>query len=77
MLVNAAKDITHSFSHLFFPHSLVLVAEMILFPKDNYYASNASSELPLTGFELHQDNPIEKNFWGKLKIDYGMQLALF
>ncbi len=74
--MNAAKNITHSFSHLFFPHSCAGCGNDLI-SEGQLLCIKCTSELPLTGFELHQDNPIEKNFWGKLKIEHGTSLLYF
>ena len=75
-MINVTKNIAHSFSHLFFPHSCAGCGNDLI-SEGQLLCIKCISELPLTGFELHPDNPIEKIFWGKLSIHYGTSLLYF
>ncbi|MBN8878595.1 MAG: hypothetical protein J0I32_13705 [Sphingobacteriales bacterium] len=33
--------------------------------------------LPATGFEIQADNPVEKKFWGRMPLQYGMAQYYF
>jgi ComF family protein len=74
--MNLAKDILHSFSHLFFPHSCAGCGNDIISEKQ-ILCIRCNSQLPLTGFELHNNNPIEKSFWGRIPIYNAMGLLHF
>ncbi|HLK30791.1 MAG TPA: phosphoribosyltransferase family protein [Puia sp.] len=74
--MNPARDIVHSFSHLFFPHSCAGCGNDII-SEGQILCIKCSSQLPLTGFELHDNNPIEKSFWGRVSINNGMSLLHF
>jgi len=61
------QTIWQHFSHLFFPHTcagcgtdnLGLHSPLCIYCVD---------QLPLTNFHLHEGNPAEKNFWGRLPV---------
>ena len=74
--MNTAKNIVHSFSHLFFPHTCAGCGNDILTEKQ-LLCIQCISQLPLTGFEAHADNPVEKIFWGRVSINNAMSLLYF
>lgn len=74
--MNTATNIIHSFSHLFFPHNCAGCGNDIV-SEGQLLCMKCISQLPLTGFEMHADNPIEKNFWGKLNIQHASSLLYF
>ncbi len=64
----AAKNIYHSFTHLFFPHICAGCASDLLKTTD-LLCIQCIDKLPHTEFEKHPNNPIEKIFIGRLPID--------
>jgi ComF family protein len=74
--MNAAKNLIHSFSHLFFPHicsgcgsDLINEAQLICL--------QCSEQLAVTHFADHQNNPVEKIFRGRVAITNAMGLLYF
>ena len=74
--MNSVKNIVHSFSHLFFPHTCAECGNDII-SEEQFLCIQCISHLPLTGFEIHSDNPVEKNFWGRVSINSATSLLYF
>jgi predicted amidophosphoribosyltransferase len=74
--MNAAKNIVHSLSHLFFPHPCAGCGNDLI-TEEQFLCLQCINNLPLTGFELHDNNPVEKNFWGRVSISNAMSLLYF
>lgn len=74
--MNTATNIVQSFSHLFFPHSCAGCGNDLI-SEGQLLCIKCNSELPFTDFELHQANPVEKNFWGRVTIQHGTSLLYF
>lgn len=67
MLQNATQ-ILNDFAHLFFPHTCEGCGTDILDINSSLCAS-CLFQLPETGFINVQDNPVEKKFYGQIKIE--------
>jgi ComF family protein len=74
--MNAAKNIVHSFSQLFFPHTCAGCGNDLI-TNNQFLCLHCIDQLPFTGFELHADNPVEKNFWGRVSIYHATSLLYF
>ena len=61
------KNILADAWHLFYPH-ICTGCGSDLINKDNLLCINCIDELPHTDFALHENNPIEKIFTGRIKI---------
>jgi ComF family protein len=72
----AAKEIVHSLSHLFFPHTCAGCGSDLL-NADQLLCLQCSSNLPFTHFDLYSNNPIEKIFFGRCNITNAMSHLYF
>ena len=63
----AVKDILADALHLFYPH-ICTGCGSDLINKKSLLCLNCINELPHTNFALHENNPIEKIFTGRIKI---------
>jgi len=61
------KNILDDTLHLFYPHICTGCGSDLL-EKNNLLCINCLAELPHTNFALHENNPIEKIFTGRIKI---------
>jgi ComF family protein len=61
------REVTESFLHLLFPHICAGCGSDRLH-KENLLCIRCMEALPETRFELHQNNPVEKKFWGRLPL---------
>ncbi len=61
------KEIRDSFLHLVFPHVCSGCGNDIL-SNETVLCMRCISAMPETNFELHTNNPVEKIFWGRLKL---------
>lgn len=59
--------VAHSFRHLFFPHYCLGCGTDTL-SKDQLICLRCHFQLPVTQFEQHAANPVEKIFWGRLPV---------
>lgn len=57
-----------SFIHLFFPRQCV-VCGCALQEGEEGICMKCNMEMPRTNFHLHQDNPVERLFWGKMPLE--------
>jgi ComF family protein len=60
-------EIKDSFLHLLFPHVCAGCGSDRL-NKENMLCIRCMEALPETHFEQHQNNPVEKKFWGRLPL---------
>src|SRR6185437_1610117 len=56
-----------AFAHLFFPHTCCGCGTDLLAEK-TIFCIYCLATMPLTEFEEHAGNPVEKIFWGRAKI---------
>ncbi len=70
------KDISSSLRHLFFPHVCRSCFAEITQP-DQYICTRCVSELPYTGFSERDANPVEKIFFGRVRIEAATSLLYF
>ncbi len=61
------KEIKESFLHLLFPHVCAGCGSDLL-NEESFLCMRCIDAMPETNFELHPDNPVEKNFWGRLPL---------
>lgn len=62
--------------HFFYPHNCIGCGSDVLQP-DNLLCLECISQLPLTNFALHANNPVEKIFRGRLNIHAAMSEIYF
>ncbi len=53
--------------HIFYPHVCTGCGSDIL-PNDNLLCLACTESLPNTHFALHEGNPVEKSFWGRIPV---------
>jgi len=61
------KEIRESFFHLLFPHVCSGCGSDIL-SEESVLCMHCVADLPVTDFEKHPDNPVEKIFHGRLRL---------
>ena len=61
------KEIKDSFLHLLFPHVCSGCGSDLL-SEESMLCLHCIDAMPETNFELHPNNPVEKNFWGRLPL---------
>lgn len=62
------QEIKDSLLHLFFPHVCAGCGNDIL-NKESQLCIRCLSTLPETNFHSHNNNPVEKIFWGRLQLE--------
>ncbi len=73
MFIRGALD---SLTHLFFPHVCATCGSDVI-QKTQILCVGCTNRLPLTNFHLHQHNPVEKNFWGRLPLAHASSYLYF
>jgi len=63
------KEIRDSFIQILFPHVCCGCGSDIL-GRETVLCMRCMEDFPETGFELHGDNPVEKKFWGRIKLEH-------
>ncbi len=76
MLLNLQSTILSPLVHFFYPHNCLGCGSDII-EKENFLCLDCINDLPHTGFALHSNNPVEKNFWGRIPITAGMSEFYF
>ncbi|SDE30262.1 ComF family protein [Niabella drilacis] len=66
--MNTLQRFWGAFSHLFYPHVCAGCGSDAL-PQSSALCLSCLYELPATGFEDHADNPVEKIFAGRLRVE--------
>jgi ComF family protein len=74
--MNFAKELAHGLAHLFFPHTCVGCGDDLVSIKQ-LLCLKCTDQLPLTGFESHAGNPVEKIFYGRIPLVSAMSLFYF
>lgn len=67
-MLSTIKSYASSFSHLLYPHNCEGCGTDVL-NTDSFLCAKCLHELPETGFINAADNPVEKNFYGRLLIE--------
>ena len=70
------KDILHGIAELFFPHTC-RACHFPLSKRSDFICFRCRFNLPFTGFEGQMDNPVEKIFYGRLRIEAASSLLFF
>lgn len=65
------RNLFVSLSHLFYPHVCNTCGE-VLSRTESILCLRCQQLLPITGFHLYADNPLEKVFWGRVNIRHAM-----
>ena len=63
------KEIRDSVIQILFPHVCCGCGSDIL-SRETVLCMRCMEAMPETGFELHADNPVEKKFWGRIKVEH-------
>lgn len=66
----------HDFLNLFYP-GICHICENILINNEHVICTNCRHELPVTNFPLDNDNPVQKVFYGRVKLEYATSLLFF
>jgi ComF family protein len=74
--MKVAENIIHSFSHLFFPHNCVGCGSDLV-DMEQLLCLQCLDELPFIHFSLHDNNPVEKIFRGRISVEHAMSLLYF
>lgn len=61
------KNILSGTLHLFYPHICTGCGSDLL-EKDNLLCLHCTESLPNTNFAVHNNNPVEKAFWGRIPV---------
>lgn len=64
------------FVHLFYPHVCLQCASEIL-SSDQIICTQCELELPYTHFELMENSPVEKIFWGRIKLYEAISILFY
>jgi len=70
------NDISSSLRHLFFPHVCKSCFAEIA-QADQYICTRCIAELPYTGFSHIDANPVEKIFFGRVRVEAATSLLFF
>ena len=62
------ENISNSISHLLFPHNCLGCATDILYDGD-LICARCAAELPITNYFKAANNPVEKTFYGRIKVE--------
>jgi len=65
--MQALKKIIQNTIHLFYPHICTGCGSDIL-SKENLLCARCLNDLPVTGFAVHPNNPVEEIFWGRINL---------
>jgi predicted amidophosphoribosyltransferase len=68
--------VADSLLHFFFPHICSGCGSDSL-SKDSSLCIHCLNTLPETGFGMQAGNPIEKKFWGRMPVSFGMAQYYF
>jgi len=61
------KNALHPLLHLFIPHHCAGCGSDIM-SRQQVLCMHCINRLPVTGFHMYADNPIEKIFWGRMQV---------
>lgn len=67
-MLHQLKHIAAGFSHLIFPHNCLGCATDVL-QQNQLLCAKCATELPVTNFTIVPQNPVEKMFYGRIKIN--------
>lgn len=62
--------------HLFYPHNCIGCGSDVIRP-ENFLCLECIDVLPYTDFAMHQNNPVEKKFWGRIALSSAMSELYF
>jgi ComF family protein len=70
------QKMVSSVSHLFYPH-VCRGCGTDLIEAQHLLCFHCLAALPLTHFAAHESNPVEKTFWGRIRVASAMSLLYF
>jgi len=70
------KNLFLDFIHLIYPNNCLLCGESLV-KTESHICLFCLFSLPKTNYHLQQDNPVEKRFWGKVKVEHASSLFYF
>lgn len=62
--------------HLFYPHNCIGCGSDVI-DKENFLCLQCFDDLPHTNFAQHENNPLEKKFWGRIGLVSAMSQFYF
>ena len=74
--MNQHSTILSPLVHFFYPHNCIGCGSDII-EKENFLCLECINDLPHTGFATHANNPVEKIFWGRIPVTFGMSEFYF
>lgn len=74
--MNSIASMKNALLHLFYPHVCAGCGSDAL-PRDSQLCFLCLQELPVTGFERHCNNPVEKIFSGRLQFEAATAFCYF
>jgi ComF family protein len=75
-MLDTLDHIMTSVRHLFYPHVCRSCYREVS-NREQFICINCLAELPFTDFALSDNNPVEKNFYGRVPIEAAMSLLYF
>ena len=69
--MNQHSTILSPLVHFFYPHNCIGCGSDII-EKENFLCLECINDLPHTDFATHAGNPVEKIFWGRIPVTFGM-----
>ncbi|MDI9365922.1 MAG: ComF family protein [Flavobacterium sp.] len=67
-MLSIVKSYINSFSHLLYPHNCEGCGTDVL-NDDSYLCAKCLHNMPITGFVVSANNPVEQSFYGRLKVE--------
>ena len=74
--MNQHSTILSPLVHFFYPHNCIGCGSDII-EKENFLCLECINDLPHTGFATYANNPVEKIFWGRIPVTFGMSEFYF
>jgi len=74
--LNQHSTILSPLVHFFYPHNCIGCGSDII-EKENFLCLECINDLPHTDFATHAGNPVEKIFWGRIPVTFGMSEFYF
>lgn len=62
--------------HLFYPHNCIGCGSDVI-SNESFLCLECINDLPYTDFAMHQNNPVEKKFWGRIALASAMSEFFF
>lgn len=66
----------HDFINLFYP-KICQICEINLINSEKVICTNCIHQLPVTNYHFHNDNPVKKVFYGRIRLEHATSLLIF